>query len=359
MNFFLIFLYVVSAVSVLIAAGLTVIALKKYRPEEISSEFRGSALVILPCRGLDLTLGGNIDSIKKQDYPNYSLIAVVDSMDDPSVSILKSRDVDFIFSDFNCSKCSGKVRAISSAITRFRDYDAYVLADSDITADPSWLKNLLNPLGDKKYGASTTFPYFNPLGGVWTRIKLVWGFVGLGMMESGITRFGWGGSLAFRRDIFHEGDFEFFSEFVSDDIAITKICKKNSLDIAYVPEAQPVINSSDDRQTFMEWANRQTALSISSSHSIFVYGILFYGLTVLLFVWTVVASVFISYFFLLLFIPTVANAVKSARRTRKGKVYSALVSVFIPFIYFTNLLMAHHMKKISWRGREYDLQKFN
>lgn len=359
MFLFLIFLYFLTAVSVLVAMGLTVIALKRYRPEKIGSEFNGSALVILPCRGLDLTLAENIDSLKRQNYPEYRLIAVVDSMDDPSVSVLKSRDVDFIVSDFACSTCSGKVRAISSAIKRFPDFDAYVIADSDILADPSWLKNLLNPLGERKYGASTTFPYFNPVGGIWTRIKLVWGFVGLGMMESRITRFGWGGSLAFRRDTFHEGDFEFFSEFVSDDIAITKICRKNSLDIAYVPEAQPVINSDDDMATFIEWANRQTALSISSSSSVFIYGMVFYGLTVLLFIWTVIASVFVSYFFLLLFVPTIANAVKSAGRTRKGKVTSALVSVFIPFLYFFNLLMAHHMKKISWRGREYNLQKFN
>jgi cellulose synthase/poly-beta-1,6-N-acetylglucosamine synthase-like glycosyltransferase len=354
-----IFLYFLTAVSVLVAIGLTVIAIKRYRPEKIVSEFHGSALVILPCRGLDLTLAENIDSLKGQNYPDYTLIAVVDSMDDPSVSILKSRDVDFIVSDFTCSTCSGKVRAVSSAIKRFPDFDAYVIADSDILAAPSWLKNLLNPLGERKYGASTTFPYFNPVGGIWTRIKLVWGFVGLGMMESRITRFGWGGSLAFRRDTFHDGDFEFFSEFVSDDIAITKICRKNQLDIAYVPEAQPIINSADDRATFMEWANRQTALSISSSSSVFIYGMVFYGLTVLLFIWTVIASVFISYFFLLLFVPTIANAVKSAGRTREGKISSALVSVFIPFLYFSNLLMAHHMKKISWRGREYDLQKFN
>jgi len=359
MNLFLIFIYIITAISILVAAGLTAIALKRYRTEDFHAEFQGRALVIVPCRGLDLTLEENIDSLKGQNYHDYSLIAVVDSLDDPSVSVLKSRDIDYIVSDFKCSTCSGKVRAISSAISRFRDFDAYVIADSDILVDPSWLKKLLDPLGDAKYGASTTFPYFNPVGGLWTRIKLVWGFVGLGMMESRITRFGWGGSLAFRKNLFHEGDFEFFSEFVSDDIAITKICKKNRQEIAYVPEAQPIINSSDDMKTFMEWANRQTALSISSSNSVFLYGMIFYGLTVLLFLWTIIASVFISYFFLLLFTPTVANAIKSAGRTRKGKAISAMVSVFIPFLYFSNLLMAHHMKRITWRGREYNLQKFH
>ncbi|WP_393971813.1 glycosyltransferase family 2 protein [Oxyplasma meridianum] len=358
MNIFLISLYIITAFSILIAAGLTAIALKRYHPEGIQAKFHGSALVILPCRGMDLTLEENIDSLKRQNYHNYKLIAVVDSTDDPSVSVLTSTGVDYIVSDFKCANCSGKVRAISTAISRFRDFDAYVIADSDILANSSWLKNLLGPLAEKNYGVSTTFPYFNPLGGIWTRIKLVWGFVGLGMMESKITRFGWGGSLAFRKDLFHDGDFEFFSEFVSDDIAISKICKKNKMDIAYVPESQPVINSSDDRKTFMEWANRQTALSISSSKSVFVYGMVFYGLTLLLFVWTIIASVFISYFFLILFTPTVANAVKSAGRTRKGKAASALVSVFIPFLYFSNLLIAHHMKRITWRGREYLLQKF-
>lgn len=359
MIFLIILLYVFSALTVLIALGLTAISFKRFKPEETESKYTGKTLVIVPCRGMDLTLKDNIESLKRQKYNNYSLIAVVDDRDDPSVSILESLDVDYLITDFNCSTCSGKVRAIATAITRFGDSDAYVIADSDILAREDWLEALLDPLGDAGYGASTTFPYFNPAGGIWTRIKLVWGFVGLGMMESRITRFGWGGSLAFRKDLFREGDFEFFSEFVSDDIAITKICKKNRLDIAYVPRAQPIVNSSDDMGTFMEWANRQTALSISSSRSVFLYGIIFYGLTVFLFLWSVLASIFISQFFLLLFIPTVANGIKSAGRTRKGKIQSAFISVFIPFLYFYNLLAARSMKQITWRGRSYDLQKFH
>ncbi len=359
MNFFLVSLYVLGAISVLIALGLTFISLIGYKQEKTDVKFHGNALVIVPCRGLDLTLRDNIDSLKRQKYGNYSLMAVVDQSDDPSVDILKSLDVDYLVADFPCSKCSGKVRAIATAITRFGDFDAYVIADSDIMARENWLEKLLDPLGDLKHGASTTFPYFNPVGGVWARIKLVWGFVGLGMMESGITRFGWGGSLAFRKDIFRDGDFEFFCEFISDDIAITKICKKNKLDIAYVPDAQPLINSSDDMSTFMEWANRQTALSISSSDSVFTYGIIFYGLTIFLFLWAILASIFIWHLFLLLLIPTVTNGIKSARRTRKGKVSSTLISIFIPFLYFYNLIAAHHMKQITWRGRTYDLQKFD
>ena len=37
-----------------------------------------------------------------------------------------------------------------------------------------------------------------------SKFKTAWGFVGVGMMQSDITVFGWGGSLAFRKGLFDE-----------------------------------------------------------------------------------------------------------------------------------------------------------
>ena len=49
---------------------------------------------------------------------------------DDSVNVIKKMGVEYIISSYNCSKCSDKVRAISTAIDRYRDYDVYLLADS-------------------------------------------------------------------------------------------------------------------------------------------------------------------------------------------------------------------------------------
>ena len=98
--------------------------------------------------------------------------------------------------------------------------DAYVIADSDIFVKESWLSDLVAPLNNKNVGLSATFPYFSAKTGFWSRVKMIWGFVGQGMMESKTLRFGWGGSLAFRRDLLDEQDFDHLCGALSDDMAI-------------------------------------------------------------------------------------------------------------------------------------------
>ncbi|QRF74927.1 N-glycosyltransferase [Thermoplasmatales archaeon] len=351
-------LYFFIAILVLIWVGLTYIAIgSRHGTSYKAGDFSPRTLVIVPCRGADFSLRENILSLMKQEYGNYETVAVVDSMDDPSVPVLNEVGIRIIPSNFACTGCSGKVRAIASALSKYDEFQAYVIADSDIIAEKNWLGDLVSPLKDEKYGIVTTFPYFRPVGGFWSRVKLVWGFVGLGMMESDITRFGWGGSLAFRRELISTDErMRLFSSSVSDDIALTKLTKSEGKKIFYARSAQPVINSPDNFSTFIEWANRQTALSESSSPSVFRYGILFFGASDLLFVSAIVLSIFVSPVFLLFFIPSILTGLKNTARSREIKAFVFLLSFLIPFIYTYNLIAGRRMKKISWRGREYDLQ---
>ncbi|MHB1708420.1 MAG: glycosyltransferase family 2 protein [Thermoplasmataceae archaeon] len=353
-----IILYSYIALLSLIFIGLTLISVgSQKRTTSVLGDFTPKTLVIVPCRGNDFSLKENLLSLKHQDYGNYEIVAVVDSNNDPAVPVLKEVGINTIISGFECNGCSGKVKAIATALTTFDSFDVYVIADSDILAGKNWLKDLVSPLGDDNYGLSTTFPYFRPVGGFWSRVKLVWGFVGLGMMESEVTRFGWGGSLAFRKDLVAGGKkMSFFASSVSDDIALTKLSNAAGKRIFYSRTAQPVINSPDDFRTFNEWANRQTALSESSSPKVFRYGILFFGSTDLLLLSAILLSVFISPFFVLFLLPSVITAFKNSRRSRESRLFVFLLSFFIPFFYMYNLLAGRKMKTISWRGREYDLK---
>lgn len=353
-----IILYSYIALLSLIFIGLTLISIGgRKRTLAGPSDFNPRTLVMVPCRGNDFSLKENLLSLKQQDYGNYEIVAVVDSHDDPAVPVLKEVGINTIISGYECIGCSGKVRAIATAISTFDEFDVYVIADSDILAGRDWLKDLVSPLKDYNYGLATTFPYFRPVGGFWSRVKLVWGFVGLGMMESEVTRFGWGGSLAFRKDLVAgEEKMALFSSSVSDDIALTKLSNAAGKKIFYSRTAQPVINSPDDFRTFNEWANRQTALSESSSPKVFRYGILFFGSTDLLFLSAIFLSVFISQFFILFLLPSFITAFKNSRRSRESRLFVFLLSFLIPFAYMYNLLAGRKMKTISWRGREYDLK---
>ncbi|MGP6206538.1 glycosyltransferase [Cuniculiplasma sp. SKW3] len=325
---------------------------RKYK-RSYSGSYKGKVLVIIPIRGVDFELSENLESIKFQDYKNYSIICVVDDEKDQCVEHIIKAKLDYIVSTFQSSG-SGKVRAISTAIERYRDFDAYVVADSDIRVKKDWLTNLLRPLSVGKFGVSTTFPYFKSAGEFWSKFKTVWGFVGKGMMESPITVFAWGGSMAFRRDLL-DGRMDEFSSDISDDMAVTRISKGKGLEIAYVPEATPYIYSPDNWDTFKEWSIRQTSLLVSRNRSALKIGILLYGSMCLLILGSIILSILSSYIFLIWFLPVIMSEIKLGTRLKdKGFAYY-IAGLIMPFFYTWNLYIASKTGKIMWRGKEYKL----
>ncbi len=348
MNFFLIF-YI--SLVLLVFFGFIYIGFYDSRHDPaIKSERRFRTLVIVPCRGIDHSLLKNLKSITSQDY-SADYIAVVDSEDDKAVPYIMEAGINYIVSDYPCVKCSGKVKAISTAVTRYPDYEVYVIADSDITPDRNWLRLLVSPLQDNSNGISTTFPYFYPVGGFWSKFKAVWGTVGQSLMESERTRFGWGGSLAFRNTLI-SGNMRYFSEAISDDTALTKICKDAGLKIAYVREIRPKVESPEKFSEFLEWANRQTALSINSSRNVFMYGMIYYSMYIFLFL-SAFALSFYNFIFIFLFIPFVIGIVKMYRRTVIKYPSFIIMYLIMPFFYLANLVSARMMDSIEWRGRTY------
>lgn len=348
----ILFYFFIALFSLIFIVQLVLAWPRKYK-RSYSGSYKGKVLVIIPIRGVDFELRENLESVKFQDNKNYSIVCVVDDEKDQCVDYIKEVKLDYIVSSFQ-SPGSGKVRAIATAIEKYRDFDAYVVADSDIRVKKDWLTNLLRPLSIKKFGVSTTFPYFRSAGGFWSKFKTVWGFVGRGMMESSITVFAWGGSMAFRRDLL-DGRMDEFSSDISDDMAITRICKEKSFEIAYVPQATPYVYSPDNWDTFKEWSIRQTSLLVSRNRSALKIGILLYGSMCLLILGSVIFSIFFSYIFLIWLLPVIVSEIKLGTRLKdKGLIYYA-AGFIMPFFYTWNLYRASKTGKIMWRGLEYKL----
>ncbi len=358
MVIFLILLVFYTLLLFLITAGFIYIELHKYSSEHIVNNYRPKTLVIMPVKGVDYSIENNLMSIKNQKYQDFKFLCVVDSEEEEALSVIKKLGIDYIKSSYKCKKCSGKVRAISTAIDQFMDYEVYLLADSDIEVDENWLLNMVMPLANNDAGLSTTFPYFYPMGGFWSQVKEIWGFVGMGLMESKLTRFGWGGSLAFKRDLI-EDSLVFFSEHISDDTALTKMCKQKGKKIYYVDSAKPNINSPDNFHVFFEWANRQTALSISASPKVYYYGMLFYGSYLFLFFSAIFMGIFYNPFYFLFLIPAAMYIYNMIKRLKHIKPVNIIGAIILPFIYMANLAIAKRMKNISWRGNTYDIQDKN
>ena len=109
----------------------------------------------------------------------------------------------------------------------------------------------------------------------------------------------------------------------------------------------------------MEWANRQTALSIAASPAVYRYGLMYYSMEILLMISAITLSGFVSVLFLLLLIPEVVKIIKVAPDLKKSGWRIPLLEIILPFFYEYNLIKAHRMEEITWRGNSYMLQKQN
>ena len=312
-------------------------------------------LLMVPCKGRDINLVRNLRNATRQDYPNHRAVAIVESRRDPAFRAIKSSGIGYLIADFKCGNCSGKVRNLASAIRRFRGYDAYCILDSDVNANAGWLSSLAMAM-DGKTGIATAFPTFNPLGGFWSKAKHVWGFVGFGLMENPRTRFGWGGSLLFRRELLEDGGFEKFSESVSDDIALTRLCRARGLSIAYVPEAGPVVDCRETAASFIEWSNRQTAFSVLGNRRNLYLGLVYYSAHLLLLVSSIILSISHSGWLAMLLLPFALYVVKSYRISGRPDPLTAVICLLLVFVYPYNMASSAFTREIKWRGRSYQLE---
>ncbi len=299
-----------------------------------------------------MTLKENLYSLKLQTYKNYNIICVVDNLNDPAVPIIRELGLSLIVSNPSAGKGSGKVKAISTAISTYPGYDIYAIADSDVKFTNYWLEKMIAPFSESNVMATTSYPYFNPVGGFWSKVKMVWSFVGNGMMESDLTLFGWGGSLAFRNSLMDSNSLSEFSNSLSDDIFITRKAKSLGK-LVYVGDLGLIVNTNDKFSAFMEWSNRQTALTMLGSKSNFTYGVILYSGQELLFFSSILLSIFVNPIFIIFLAPFAIGEARTYIRAPKYKAYSLFIFLFINIIYLINLAYAHSMNKISWRGNDY------
>lgn len=309
---------------------------------------------MVPCKGKDIELERNLRGAIGQDYKNFRPIAIVESESDPAIGPIKRSGIEHIIADYKCAKCSGKVRNLCSAISRFPDYDLLCIMDSDVNAPKWWLSSLVAGMDDK-VGIATSYPVFNPVGGFGSVAKHVWGFNGFGLMENARTRFGWGGSLLFRRSLLHGNGMRTLENSLSDDIAITRLCRANRMEIAYVPGAAPVVDCDDTFAQFIEWSNRQTALAVYGNRKLRAYGIAAYGAQAVLLLTGVVMSLLGGYVYAVFLVPFAIGVVKIYRRSGRMSISALAACAMMNFVYLYNLANTFFMHSIVWRGTKYDL----
>ncbi|HVF29532.1 MAG TPA: glycosyltransferase family 2 protein [Pyrinomonadaceae bacterium] len=221
--------------------------------------------VIAPCRGPDEGIERNLGALLEQDYPDYEVIFVVDSEDDPAVDVIRKLSNGRLVVAARSKDSSQKVENLREAVLHTdRRSDAFVFVDSDARPARTWLRHLVAPLEDDQVGAATGYRWF-----ISTRVTFasemrnMWNAsIASALGPNRSSNFCWGGSTAIRRDVFDRLAIrERWRGTLSDDFTVTRAVNDAGLDIYFVPQAlTPSIESCTLRELF-EFTTRQMKIT--------------------------------------------------------------------------------------------------
>lgn len=202
------------------------------------------AALIVPCKGLDLRLGENLQRLFAQDYWPYELLLVVEADEDPAAEL-----IDRLIAEHpgvaarrivagRAQGCGQKVHNLRAALAALGPAAQVVaFVDSDAQPRSDWLRLLTRALARPKVGAVTGYRWFAPAKASLPNLILCSVNAAVaGLFGPGGHNFIWGGSWAIRRDRLQElGLIEAWRGTLSDDLVATRIVKQHGYRIEFEP----------------------------------------------------------------------------------------------------------------------------
>ena len=226
----------------------------------------GRALVVAPCKGVDVGQMDNLRAIMRQDYDDYEVAFVVESEDDPACAVVRrvmakhperrARLVIAGAADESGQKVHN-LRAATAAIGRHIDFVAFV--DSDARPRRQWLRLLLARLQDDQYGAATGYRWYMPETASPANLLLYSINCGVMMLLGKRSHYlVWGGSWAMRRREFDEiGLHEAWRGTLSDDLVASRVLREAHRPTRFEPTAVVPSPLDMDFGRLMEFVRRQ------------------------------------------------------------------------------------------------------
>ncbi len=227
---------------------------------------KGKALVLVPCRGVDVGLQRNLHTFFHQDYGDYQIRFVVESDADPACAVIRrlmaahpEKDAELLVAG-NAKREGQKVhnlRFATASLPAGVEYLAFV--DSDARLRRQWLRALLTRLDRPGTGAVTGYRWFVPsrptfanhvLHSINSHIAVLFG--------SRCPTIVWGGSWAIRRERFEAlGVREAWAGTLSDDLVASRLLRRAGLRVLFEPACLVTSPADVTLNGLLEFVRRQ------------------------------------------------------------------------------------------------------
>lgn len=233
------------------------------------------AAVILPCRGPDDGFRDNLRALVEQDYPNFQLICVVDSLADPAYGEIRRVVGETGASHVHVVEAGGatgrgqKVHNLLAGLDYVERHlvstyavEVYVFADSDGQVNADWLRNLIGALDEGGVGATTGFRWYRVGESFWSLLRSLWNASIVTAFGPHRRNFAWGGSTAIRRTTAEAIRLrDAWQGAVSDDYALTEALRASGYWIKFVPSCLVVSSGGCSFRELIEFTNRQITIT--------------------------------------------------------------------------------------------------
>ena len=356
-----------------------------------SDPFTPKTMVVLTLRGEDPFLERCVRGLLTQNYPCYDIRFVVDHPDDSALPTVKNivretgaDNVGFLVVDEHFSTCTLKCNSLVHAVESLDDsYEVVAFLDADVNPHSDWLRDLVEPLSDPGFGATTGQRWYIPgTDNFGSLVRYLWNAAAIVQMY--LYGMVWGGSFALRRRVFTEGKLcKKWKHAFTDDMSIVTSLRKIGEKTAFVPSLFMVNRETCTLSSFHRWVRRQLlcaklhhpAWNAVVGQSVLItlpllaaFGLLAFSLCTgdyTASAWSLAALVayWIGVFGTL---PFMELAIRRKLRERNeslnpwtfGRTLRTLLAVpLTQLVYTSAMLGVHFLKKVEWRGVWYEIGK--
>jgi len=256
-----------AALHVVVACGF-VLRLLTSRSDLPDDAACPAALVVVCLRGADPSLRRCLDGLFKQNYPKYDVVAVIDDPEDPAWQVVHeaaaaagAKNIVIERLEQRPTTCSLKCAALLQAWRHAdRSYAVIATIDADVVPHSTWLRELVAPLADVRFGAVSGNRWYRPDPVSWgSAMRYLWnaGAV-VPMYWHGIA---WGGSLAMRADVLQRTDYaDRVGRALCEDVMLRDVLRRAGLRLGFVPNLLMVNREDCTAASFLPWMRRQTLI---------------------------------------------------------------------------------------------------